>query len=213
VTWSGQAGEPVVTVSLHRPETRNAQTPATWRALASVGERLPTGTRVVVLRSEGSVFSSGIDLRAFSPEGVDGERVLASIAEADDDEAAELIAGFQAGFSWLHDIDVPTVAWYSAIGEGLIYDLRTQVFDHVQRMPIAFFTRTQTGALISRLNNDVIGAQQAFTSTLSGSSQRDRLSCVTLVAMLALSWQITLMSLVLLPVFLLPARWSGALQG
>ena len=101
--------------------------------------------------------------------------------------------------------------WYSArIGEGLIYDMRSQVYDHVQRMPIAFFTRTQTGALISRLNNDVLGAQQAFTGTLS--SVVSNLLTVTLViaAMLTLSWQITLVSLVLLPVFLLPARLLGA---
>ena len=81
----------------------------------------------------------------------------------------------------------------SRIGEGLIFDLRTQVFDHVQRMPVAFFTRTQTGALVSRLNNDVIGAQQAFTSTLSGVvSQPDHAWSLVVIAMLALSWQITL---------------------
>jgi ATP-binding cassette subfamily B protein len=105
--------------------------------------------------------------------------------------------------------------WFSArIGEGLIYDLRTQVFDHVQRMPIAFFTRAQTGALVSRLNTDVIGAQQAFTSTMSGVVGNVIGLVAVLVAMLALSWQITLMSLVLLPIFLLPARWMGrTLQG
>ncbi|MET0740003.1 MAG: ABC transporter ATP-binding protein [Candidatus Nanopelagicales bacterium] len=100
--------------------------------------------------------------------------------------------------------------WYSArIGEGLIYDLRTQVFGHVQRMPIAFFTRTQTGALISRLNSDVIGAQQAFTSTLSGVVSNLVSLVLVLIAMLVLSWQITLGSLVLLPIFLLPAKWIG----
>jgi ATP-binding cassette subfamily B protein len=105
--------------------------------------------------------------------------------------------------------------WFSArIGEGLIYDLRTQVFDHVQRMPIAFFTRAQTGALVSRLNTDVIGAQQAFTSTMSGVVGNVIGLVAVLIAMFALSWQITLMSLVLLPVFLLPARWIGrTLQG
>ena len=100
--------------------------------------------------------------------------------------------------------------WYSArIGEGLIYDMRAKVFAHVQRMPIAFFTRTQTGALISRLNNDVLGAQQAFTDTLS--SVVSNLLSVTLVigAMLFLSWQITLISLVLLPIFVIPARLLG----
>jgi ATP-binding cassette, subfamily B, bacterial len=101
--------------------------------------------------------------------------------------------------------------WYSArIGEGLILDLRTKVFDHVQRMPLAFFTRTQTGALISRLNNDVIGAQQAFTSTLSGVVSNVIGLVLTAGVMFSLSWQITALSLVLLPLFILPARRVGA---
>ena len=100
--------------------------------------------------------------------------------------------------------------WFSArIGEGLIYDLRTEVFGHVQAQPLAFFTRTQTGALISRLNSDVIGAQQAFTSTLGGVVGNVISLVVVLVAMFLLSWPITLISLVLLPLFLLPARWMG----
>ncbi|MEQ4208611.1 ABC transporter ATP-binding protein [Actinopolymorpha sp. B9G3] len=100
--------------------------------------------------------------------------------------------------------------WLSArIGEGLILDLRTAVFDHVQRMPIAFFTRTRTGALVSRLNNDVIGAQRAFSDTLSGVVSNLVTLVLTLVVMLGLSWQITLISLVLLPVFVLPARRMG----
>ncbi len=101
--------------------------------------------------------------------------------------------------------------WYSSrIGEGLIYDLRTRVFAHVQRMPIAFFTRTQTGALISRLNNDVIGAQQAFTSTLSGVVSNVISLVLVAGTMFYLSWQITAISLVLLPVFIIPARLVGA---
>lgn len=100
--------------------------------------------------------------------------------------------------------------WYSArIGEGLIFDLRSQVYDHVQHQSIAFFTRAQTGALISRLNSDVIGAQQAFTSTLGGVLGNLISVSVVLVAMFALSWQITLASLILVPVFLLPARYMG----
>ncbi len=100
--------------------------------------------------------------------------------------------------------------WYSSrIGEGLIYDLRTQVFGHVQRQSIAFFTRTQTGALVSRLNNDVMGAQQAFTSTMSGVVGNAISLVVVLIAMFVLSWQITLLSLILLPLFLLPAKWMG----
>ncbi len=101
--------------------------------------------------------------------------------------------------------------WYSArIGEGLIFGMRTRVFDHVQRMPLAFFTRTQTGALVSRLNNDVIGAQQAFTSTLSGVVSNVIGLLLTAGVMFSLSWQITTLSLVLLPVFVLPARRVGA---
>jgi len=100
--------------------------------------------------------------------------------------------------------------WYSArIGEGLIFDMRTKVFDHVQRMSLAFFTRTQTGALVSRLNNDVIGAQQAFTSTLSGVVANVIGLILTAVVMFTLSWQVTLLSLILLPVFVLPARRFG----
>ncbi len=100
--------------------------------------------------------------------------------------------------------------WFSSrIGEGLIFDLRTRVFSHVQRQSIAFFTRTQTGALISRLNSDVIGAQQAFTSTLSGVVSNVLSLILVAGAMMALSWQITLFSLALLPVFLFPTKWLG----
>jgi len=97
----------------------------------------------------------------------------------------------------------------SRIGEGLILDLRRAVFSHVQRMPVAFFTRTRTGALVSRLNNDVIGAQRAFTSTLSGLVTNVIQLLLTVVVMLTLSWQVTLLALVLLPVFVVPARRVG----
>ena len=100
--------------------------------------------------------------------------------------------------------------WISArVGEGLIFDMRTQVFAHFQRMPVAFFTRTQTGALVSRLNSDVLNAQSAFTNTLSSVVGNFITVVVTLIAMLFLSWQITLLALVLFPIFLLPARWVG----
>ena len=100
--------------------------------------------------------------------------------------------------------------WYSArIGEGSIYRLRTQVYDHVQRMPLQFFTRTQTGALVSRLNNDVIGAQQAFTSTLSGIVSNVIQLVLTAAVMFSLSWQITVLSLAMLPLFVWPARRVG----
>jgi len=100
------------------------------------------------------------------------------------------------------------------IGEGLIYDLRKLIFEHVQKQSIAFFTRTQTGALISRLNSDVIGAQQAFTATLSGVISNVLSLILVTGAMLVLSWQITLISLCLLPLFLYPTKWVGRkLQG
>ena len=100
--------------------------------------------------------------------------------------------------------------WYSArIGEGLIYDMRVRVYEHLQRQPIAFFTRTQTGALISRINSDVLGAQSAFTGTLSSVFSNVISVVLVLGAMFFLSWQITLVSLALLPLFVLPARLLG----
>ncbi|ALG09016.1 ABC transporter ATP-binding protein [Kibdelosporangium phytohabitans] len=100
--------------------------------------------------------------------------------------------------------------WQSArIGEGLIFDLRRSVFGHVQRMPVAFFTRTRTGALVSRLNNDVMGAQRAFTSTLSGLVANVIQLALSLAVMVTLSWQVTALALVLLPVFVLPAKRVG----
>src|SRR4029079_19637560 len=100
--------------------------------------------------------------------------------------------------------------WESArIGEGLILDLRRSVFEHVQKMPVAFFMRTRTGALVSRLNNDVIGAQRAFTWTLSGVVSNAISLALALVVMLLLSWQITLLSLILLPIFVITARRMG----
>ena len=97
----------------------------------------------------------------------------------------------------------------SRIGEGLIYDLRSLVFGHVQRQSIAFFTRTQTGALISRINSDVMGAQQAFTATLSGLVSNVVSLVLVGVTMMILSWQITIFSLLLLPAFLIPTKWVG----
>ena len=99
--------------------------------------------------------------------------------------------------------------WSSRIGEGLIYDLRSQVFEHVQSQSIAFFTRTQTGALITRINTDVIGAQRAFTATFSGVISNAITLILLLATMISLSWQITLLSLLLLPVFLAPTRFVG----
>jgi ATP-binding cassette subfamily B protein len=100
--------------------------------------------------------------------------------------------------------------WISSrVGESLIFDMRNRVFNHIQRMPIAFFTRTQTGALISRLNNDVLGAQQAFTDTFNSVIGNAISVGVTLLAMFILSWKITILALLMLPVFIFPARWVG----
>jgi ATP-binding cassette, subfamily B, bacterial len=102
------------------------------------------------------------------------------------------------------------IRWFSArIGEGLIYDLRTQVFDHVQRQPIAFFTRAQTGSLVSRLDGDVVGAQQAITSTLSGVVSNLLSLVVILITLFYLSWQVSLIALAMIPLFILPARLVG----
>ena len=114
-----------------------------------------------------------------------------------------LLAIADAGFNMLGRY------FSSRIGEGLIYDLRSLVFAHVQKQSIAFFTRTQTGALISRINSDVIGAQQAFTATLSGVVSNVVSLVLVGITMLILSWQITIISLILLPVFLIPTKWVG----
>jgi len=115
-----------------------------------------------------------------------------------------------AGLAVLQAVIGLVQRWCSSkIGEGLIFDLRTRVFDHVLQMPLAFFTRTQTGKLVSRLNSDVIGAQQAFTSTLSTVLSNVISLVLVLIAMLVLSWQLTLAALVMLPVFLVPAKIVG----
>lgn len=115
-----------------------------------------------------------------------------------------------AAVAVLSSLVAVAVGWLSSrIGEGLIFRLRTEVFAHVQRMSLAFFTRTQTGALVSRLNNDVIGAQRAFTSTLSGAVANTISVLVVGATMLALSWQVTLLCLVLFPILFLASRWVG----
>jgi ATP-binding cassette subfamily B protein len=126
----------------------------------------------------------------------------------------EALAGVVALLALLDAADSLANRWLSArIGEGLIYDMRSKVFEHIQRMPIAFFTRTQTGALISRINNDVLGAQQAFTGTLSNVISNVISVALVLGAMFYLSWQITLLALVLLPLFIIPAKlMEGRLQ-
>ncbi|MFC5813478.1 ABC transporter ATP-binding protein [Nonomuraea harbinensis] len=137
-------------------------------------------------------------------------RVLDAIGAGEPVGVVVGLAGLIAGLA-LAEAGLGLVArWLSAgLGEGLILDLRTAVFDHVQRMPVAFFTRTRTGALVSRLNNDVIGAQRAFTDTLSGVVGNVVTLVLAITVMISLSWQITLLALLLLPVFVLPARRMG----
>ena len=142
-------------------------------------------------------------LRAIIDNGILGHHLATVIGIA---SAVAAVAVFDAflGFA---------MPWYSArIGEGLIYDLRTEVFSHVQHQPIAFFTRAQTGSLVSRLNSDVIGAQQAITSTMSSVVSNILTVGAILVTMFLLSWQISLIALVLIPLFLLPARRVGRRQ-
>ena len=137
-------------------------------------------------------------------------RVLDAIVKG---EALRTIVGLAALIAVIAVLEaglgLATRGLSALIGEGLILDLRTTVFDHVQRMPIAFFTRTRTGALVSRLNSDVIGAQRAFSNTLSGVVSNLVTLVLTLIVMLGISWQITLLTLLLLPVFVIPARRMG----
>lgn len=138
-------------------------------------------------------------------------RVVDAIVQGKSERTVIVLAGLIAAIAIAEGGLGVLNRWLSStIGEGLILDLRTSVFDHVQRMPIAFFTRTRTGALVSRLNNDVMGAQRAFSDTLSGVVSNVVMLLLTLVVMIRISWQITLLALVLLPVFVLPARRLGA---
>jgi ATP-binding cassette subfamily B protein len=155
---------------------------------------------VLIVVSAVASAANPLILRAIIDEGIGHHRVglvvvLAVIVGA--------LAVLSAGLSLVQ-------RWISArVGEGLIFDMRSQVFAHVSRMPVSFFTRTQTGALVSRLNNDVLGAQQAFTDTFQSVIGNAVSVAVTLGAMFLLSWQITLVSLALLPIFLVPARYVG----
>jgi len=128
-----------------------------------------------------------------------GDRRLLNVLAAIIVAAAFLEAGLSFIERW----------WSARIGEGLIFDLRVSLYDHVQRMPVAFFTHVQTGSLISRMNNDVIGAQRAFTGTLSSVVSNTIVLATTLVAMLALEWRLTLLALSLLPVFIAPTKRVG----
>nr|WP_242625305.1 ABC transporter ATP-binding protein [Krasilnikovia cinnamomea] len=138
-------------------------------------------------------------------------RVVDAIVTGSDAAVVLRLAVLIAGMA-LAEAGLGIVTRYlsAGIGEGLIVRLRTAVFDHVQRMPVAFFTRTRTGALVSRLNNDVIGAQRAFSDTLSGVVGNTVTLALTLAVMLSLSWQITVLALLLLPIFMVPARRLGS---
>src|SRR3954463_15125242 len=154
------------------------------------------------------VFAAGIGVATPVLAG----HVINAITAGGSDAAATVIrlAFMIAGLAVVDALLSLAQRWYSArIGEGIILDLRTQVYDHVQRMPLQFFTRTQTGALVSRLNNDVMGAQRAFTSTLSGVVSNVIQLVLTAAVMFSLSWQITVLSLALLPLFIIPARRVG----
>ncbi|MCP2621910.1 ABC transporter ATP-binding protein/permease [Mycolicibacterium smegmatis] len=138
-------------------------------------------------------------------------RVIDQITDGGSAAVVLLLAGTIAAIAVAEAAVSLVTRWLSStIGEGLILDLRTAVFDHVQKMPIAFFTRTRTGALVSRLGNDVIGAQRAFSDTFSGIVTNVVTLTLTLVVMLRISWQITLLALVLVPLFVVPARRIGS---
>ncbi|WP_425577038.1 ABC transporter ATP-binding protein [Nocardioides marinquilinus] len=138
------------------------------------------------------------------------QRIVDDGIIAGDTRLVTLLALAMAGAALFSAVLSVLGGWFSSrIGEGLIFDLRTRVFGHVQRQSLAFFTRTQTGALVSRLNNDVIGAQRAFTSTLGSTVSNTVAVVVVGVAMLALSWQVTLLCLLMFPVLFLVSRWVG----
>src|SRR5579875_2853451 len=155
---------------------------------------------VLIVVSAVVTAANPLILRAIIDDGIGHRRVGLVVVLA---VVVGILAIASAGLSLVQ-------RWISArVGEGLIFDMRSQVFAHVSRMPLSFFTRTQTGALVARLNNDVLGAQQAFTDTFQSVIGNAVSVAVTLGAMFLLSWQITLVSLGLLPIFLVPARFVG----
>lgn len=189
--------------SMHEAETPRALAPGTVRRIATFAR--PHWRRIVIfllLTVVSSVLAVSTPLLA-------GQVVNAIVGKQDSGivvTLALIIAGVAVADAGIGLAE----RWQSSrIGEGLIFDLRRAVFEHVQRMPIAFFTRTRTGALVSRLNNDVIGAQRTFTATLSGLVTNVIQLVLSLAVMLTLSWQVTSFALLLLPIFVLPARRMG----
>ncbi|MET3860610.1 ATP-binding cassette subfamily B protein [Dietzia sp. 2505] len=171
-----------------------------------IGQFARPHTRLIVLFLILSVF--GASLAVVTP--LLAGRVVTAIVDGAAVRVVFLLAAAIAMIGIVEAINnVVTRFWSARIGEGLILDLRRSVFDHVQTMPVAFFMRTRTGALVSRLNNDVMGAQRAFSDTLSGVVSNLVQLILTLVVMAGINWQLTLMSVLLLPVFLFPARYVG----
>ncbi|MEJ7585787.1 MAG: ABC transporter transmembrane domain-containing protein, partial [Acidimicrobiales bacterium] len=180
---------------------------STWRRVATFARpHRATIVMFLVLATVGAIVGVATPLLA-------GRAVDAIVT--DRDEGTVIVLALLIAVVALFDTAVGLLERLtsSRLGEGLILDLRRRVFEHVQAMPIAFFTRTHTGALVSRLNNDVIGAQRAFTSALSGVVTNVIVLILTLGVMLRLSWSITLLAVVLLPIFVIPARRVGARVG
>ena len=187
------------------PEVRERRlAPGTWRRVLGYARpyrRIIAGFLALTVLDAGFVVLTPLLVRRIIDDGVTPK----------DSALVVQLSLVIAAVAVLDAVTGLAVRWLSSrIGEGLIYNLRTEVFGHVLRQPVAFFTRTQTGALVSRLNNDVIGAQQAFTSTLSGVVSNLVSLVLVAGAMLYLSWPITVASLLMLPLFLLPARRVGA---
>ncbi len=171
-----------------------------------IGQFARPHTRLIVVFLVLSVF--GASLAVLTP--LLAGRVVTAIV---DHQSVRIVIGLAVAIAAIGVIEAVTSVftrlWSARIGEGLILDLRRSVFDHVQTMPIAFFMRTRTGALVSRLNNDVMGAQRAFSDTLSGVVSNLVQLVLTLIVMAGINWQLTVLSVLLLPIFLFPARYVG----
>jgi ABC-type multidrug transport system fused ATPase/permease subunit len=195
--------------SMQGADGRNARR-ISWETLRRVGEfanhRRSTIVAFLFLATVSAVLGVAIPVLA--------GRAVNAIVDGDGADTVVRIAAVIAALALLDAVVGVFERLKSArLGEGMILDLRRRVFEHMQSMPVAFFTRTRTGALVSRLNNDVIGAQRAFTSALAGVVTNAIALVLTLVVMMELSWLVTVVALVLLPVFILPARRVGAHVG